>query len=82
MYAVQARLRPGWADLTLIIKRSKEGRSCSSIVRGKTLPEAPVMSIFLRFLHSRMPTVSFPEVGTYRSEKQISPKYCKKVSAE
>jgi hypothetical protein len=29
-----------------------------------------------------MPTVSFPEVGTYRSEKQMSPKYCKKVSAE
>ena len=33
------------------------------------------MSIFLRFLHSRMPTVSFPDVGTYLREKQISPKY-------
>jgi len=28
------------------------------------LPEAPVMSIFLSLLHSRMPTVSLPEVGT------------------
>jgi hypothetical protein len=82
MYAVQARLRPGWADLTLMTKWTTRKISCSSIGAGKTLPEAPVMSIFLRFLHSRMPTVSFPEVGTYRSEKQMSPKYCKKVSAE
>ena len=41
----------------------------------KTSPEAPVMSIFLRFLHSKMPTVSFPEVGTYLNEKHMSPKY-------
>jgi hypothetical protein len=41
----------------------------------KKIPEAPVMSIFFRFLHSRIPTVSFPEVGTYLREKQISPRY-------
>ena len=37
------------------------------------------MSIFLRFLHSRIPTVSFPDVGTYLREKQISPKYYMKL---
>jgi len=41
----------------------------------RLLPEAPVMSIFLSLLHSRMPTVSLPDVGTYRREKQMSPKY-------
>ena len=36
------------------------------------------MSIFLRFLHSRIPTVNFPDVGTYRREKQMSPRYFRK----
>ena len=35
------------------------------------------MSIFSRFLHSKIPTVSFPDVGTYRKEKHMSPKYYK-----
>ena len=28
------------------------------------IPDAPVISIFLRRLHSKIPTVNFPEVGT------------------
>ena len=37
------------------------------------LPERPPTSIFLRFLASKMTMVSFPAVGTYRSEKHTSP---------
>lgn len=36
-------------------------------------PDSPPTSIFLRFLASRMTTVSLPAVGTYLSEKQMSP---------
>lgn len=32
--------------------------------RGSALPERPPTSIFLRFLASRIQTVSFPAVGT------------------
>ena len=38
-------------------------------------PERPPTSIFFRFLASRMQTVSFPAVGTYRREMQISPSF-------
>ena len=70
------------------LKKSNESGQCylnfiliSSISKNIffSLPEAPVMSIFLRFLHSRIPTVSFPDVGTYLREKQISPKYYMKL---
>ena len=37
------------------------------------IPDSPPTSIFFKFLASRMTTVSFPAVGTYRREKQISP---------
>ena len=47
-----------------------------AVYKGEILPEAPVMSIFLRFLHSRIPTVSLPDVGTYLNEKHMSPRYC------
>ena len=33
------------------------------------------MSIFFSLLHSSIPTVSFPDVGTYLREKQMSPRY-------
>ena len=38
-----------------------------------SLPERPPTSIFFRFLASRITTVNLPAVGTYRSEKQMSP---------
>ena len=38
-------------------------------------PESPPTSIFLRFFASRTTTVNFPEFGTYRSEKQMSPNW-------
>lgn len=37
------------------------------------LPESPARSILRRFLASSIVTVNLPAVGTYRSEKQISP---------
>jgi len=36
--------------------------------------DKPPKSIFFRFLHSKMQTVSLPDVGTYRKEKQTSPR--------
>ena len=42
---------------------------------NRHLPERPPTSIFFRFLASRMQTVSFPAVGTYRREMQISPSF-------
>lgn len=39
------------------------------------LPDKPPTSIFFRFFASMMFTVSFPAVGTYRSEMQISPSF-------
>lgn len=42
---------------------------------SRHLPERPPTSIFFRFLASRMQTVSFPAVGTYRREMQISPSF-------
>lgn len=38
------------------------------------LPDRPVTSIFRRFFASNTITVSFPAVGTYRSEKHTSPR--------
>ena len=52
----------GWLDP--VLNRKSNG-----------IPDAPVMSIFFSLLHSRIPTVSFPDVGTYRREKHMSPKY-------
>lgn len=49
-------------------------RSCPSPARPIS-PERPPTSIFFRFLASRMQTVSFPAVGTYRREMQISPSF-------
>lgn len=40
---------------------------------GVYSPESPPTSIFFRFFASRMTTVSLPAVGTYRSEKHMSP---------
>lgn len=40
-----------------------------------SLPDKPPTSIFFRFLASKTTTVSFPAVGTYRREKQISPSF-------
>ena len=39
------------------------------------LPDKPPTSIFFRFFASMMFTVSFPAVGTYRKEMQISPSF-------
>ena len=38
-----------------------------------TIPESPPTSIFLRFFASRTTIVNFPEFGTYRKEKHMSP---------
>ncbi len=37
------------------------------------IPERPPTSIFFKFLASSIVIVNLPAVGTYRSEKQISP---------
>lgn len=37
-------------------------------------PDSPPTSIFFKFFASRITTVSLPAVGTYRSEKQMSPR--------
>lgn len=39
------------------------------------LPDKPPTSIFFRFFASMMFTVSFPAVGTYRKEMQMSPSF-------
>ena len=56
-------------------------RLCIQVKVKGHIPDKPPTSIFFRFLASKTTTVSFPAVGTYRREKQISPSlfsYCEK----
>lgn len=43
------------------------------IERRLNVPDNPPTSIFFKFLASNITTVSFPAVGTYLNEKQMSP---------
>lgn len=62
-------------DKGLVRGKSQWAQTTHTNTSSSSLPDRPPTSIFFRFLASRMTTVSLPAVGTYRSEKQMSPSF-------
>ena len=60
----------------MIIAAEKPCKCISMFINKITctkIPESPPTSIFFKFFASSMTIVSFPEFGTYRREKHMSP---------
>lgn len=61
------------SGMKYIIEKSSSKKLYYIHRKNKFLPDKPPTSIFFKFFASNITTVSFPAVGTYLKEKQISP---------